>query len=108
MKKLLFIISLVTIGFWLWSCENEEEDLSVQNLQVYIVASPPDSAKNVAVLTAVANNALTYTWDLGIDSTATGMQVTVHYPNTDQPYVITCTAKGAVDQLSVTDTVKWK
>ncbi len=108
MKKLIFFVSLVITLAWLWSCNNEDEDLSVQNLQVYIVASPPDSAANVAVLTAVANNALTYTWDLGIDSTATGMQVTVHYPSTDVPYVVKCTAKGAVDQLSVTDTVKWK
>jgi len=106
MKKLFFILLAVS-AVWLWSCE-EEEDLSVKNLQVYIITSPPDSAKNVAVLTAVANNALSYTWDLGIDSTATGMQVTVYYPSMDTFYVVKCTAKGAVDQVSVTDTVRWK
>ena len=99
---------LITAFVWLWSCNNEEEDLSVKNLQVYVVVSPPDSAKNVAVLSAVANNALSYNWDLGIDSTAMGMQVTVYYPRTDTFYVVKCTAKGAVDQLSVTDTVRWK
>ncbi len=106
MKKLVFIL-LALSGIWLWSCE-EEEDLSVKNLQVFALVSPPDSAKNVVVLTAVANNANTYTWDLGIDSTATGMQVTVHYPGTDTFYVVKCTAKGEVDQMSVTDTVRWK
>ena len=107
MKKILLIMSLVVTTFWLWSCDNEKEDLSVQNLQTYIIVSPPDSAANVVVLTAVANNALSYTWDLGIDSTATGMQVTVHYPPTDSYYLVKCTAKGATGQISVTDTVRW-
>ena len=108
MKKLFFILLAIS-SIWLWSCE-EEEDLSVKNLQVYVISNPwpKDSVKNYAVLTAVANNALSYTWDLGIDSTATGMQVTVLYPRVDTFYVIKCTAKGAVDEISVTDTVRWK
>ncbi len=107
MKKPLLVLSLVLAVFFIWSC-SEEEDLSVKNLRVYIITSPPDSAQNVAVLTAAAHNALSFTWDVGIDSIATGMQITVHYPATDTFYLIKCTAKGAVDEMSVTDTVQWK
>ncbi len=109
MKKPLLILLLIGAVIWTWSCNKEEEDLSVKNLRVYIITSPPDSAQNVAVLTATAHNSLTFTWDLqGIDSTATGMQVTVRYPATDTFYLVTCTAKGAIDEMSVTDTVQWK
>ncbi|NPA35359.1 MAG: hypothetical protein GXO47_00765 [Chlorobi bacterium] len=107
MKKLFLILSLVIAASWLWSCDNDDEDLSVKHLRIYTFVSPPDSAENVVVFTATAINATSYSWDFGMDSTATGMQVTAYYPRTDTFYVITCTAKGAVDKISVTDTVRW-
>lgn len=132
---------MVMAASWLWSCDNEEDDLSLRNLQTYLVVvqESKNAPKDVS-MTAFANNALSFSWDVGINElnagetllvshasadslvtdtltgpidagsigTFNGVQILVRYPRTDSSYVVTVTAKGPVDQKSVTDTVRWK
>ncbi len=97
---------------WLWSCNKEEENLAVWNLQISCVVDDLDSIGNMVHCTAIANNAKSFTWDLGFetDTVVTGMMIKVRFPvYQDTTYLVKCTAKGLddVSEISVVDTVKF-
>jgi len=111
MKKITLFITVIISVLWLWSCNKEEENLAVWNLQINCTVDQEDSIGNLVVCTAIANNANSFKWDLGIDTDTvpTAMVVKVRYPDTDTFYIVKCTATGLdnASEMTVTDTVRW-
>ncbi|GEM_PF-7074779 len=112
MKRFIFFVALIPF-LWLGSCNNEGENLAVWNLQVACVIDDLDSIGNLVHCTAIANNAKSFTWDLGFetDTAVTGMVIDVRFPvYHDTTYLVKCTATGLdnVSTMSVVDTVKFQ